>query len=86
MAILTDRFNANRFALGPVEIIGASGEFIKIDVFVNVHFTWMDLQNAGSCLFIWGRQLNFTIQSARAKQRRVEDINTIGCSDHLQIY
>lgn len=48
--IVTYRFDANRFALRPVEIVCTSCQFLEIHVFVRVHLSTVNLHDARASL------------------------------------
>ncbi len=43
----------------------------------NVHLLLMDLQNACARFLVRQREFDLTVETARAKQRRIENVNAI---------
>ena len=77
------RLDTHRLALGSVEIVRGSGEFLVVDVRIHVHLPGVDLHDPGPSLLRRGRELDLSVQSSGSEQSRVKNINSVGSSDNL---
>ena len=53
---------------------------------LDVHFTRVDLQDAGAGLFSGMGELDLPIQTSRSQQGWVQNVHAVGGSDHLQTH
>lgn len=45
----------------------------------------MDLHDSGPSFLIGVRELNLAVKTTRAKQRRVQDVHSVGSRNHLEM-
>lgn len=76
--------HAHSFALGSVEVVSAASQLLVVDVGADVHLAGVNLHDASSGLFVRHGELDLSVQTARTEQRRVQDVHSVGGSDHLK--
>jgi len=62
------RLYTHSLQLSTVHIVRCSSEFSEIDVAVHRHAAGVNLENPLARVFIWKRELHFTIQAATTEQ------------------
>ena len=56
-------FNAHGFQLRSIEVVCGAPQLIEVHIGRHVHLSAVDLQNLGSCIFSWMRELNLAIKA-----------------------
>lgn len=59
------------------------GDFTQVDAAGQIHFPRMDLENVETGFFVGRRKLDFAVNTTRPQQRRVQDVDSVSCHDHL---
>eukprot|EP00955_Chlamydomonas_euryale_P009987 107350-Chlamydomonas_euryale.AAC.8 len=61
------------------------GDLGQVDAACEVHLAGVDLEDVDARGLVGVRELNFAVNAARAQQRGVEDVNAVGCHEHLDL-
>ena len=77
------RLHAHSFGLGSVEVVGAAGQLLVVDVGADVHLTGVNLHDAGPGLLVRHGELDLPVEATRAEQGWVQDVHPVGGSNHL---
>ena len=59
--------------------------YLEIDIIGERHSTRVNLKDSPFGFLVGKRKLDFTVDSSRTNQRRVQGLDTIGRHDHLCI-
>uniref|UniRef100_A0A1I8GPN7 Ragulator complex protein LAMTOR1 n=1 Tax=Macrostomum lignano TaxID=282301 RepID=A0A1I8GPN7_9PLAT len=78
--------NADRLALGPVEVVCTPGQLVEIHIRPDVHLARMNLHNTGSGLLVWGGEFDFAIEPTRTEQGGIEDVDAISGGNHFDLH
>jgi len=78
--------NANSFHLGSIEVRSTSSKFFVVYiVFVDIHFSRVNLHDTSTGLFIRMRKLNLTIKTSRTEKGGIQSVWSVGCCNDLNI-
>ena len=69
--------SAHSFCLGSWSTCHLLSNFCQIYSSHKIHFSWVNFKNLYSWLYFWVWKLNFSINTSRSQESRVEYINSI---------
>lgn len=70
--------------LRTIKLVCTPRKLLKVHVTVHRHLPGVDLENSGACGLVWKREFNLPVQTAGSEKCRIENVNTICCSDDLR--
>ena len=77
------RLYTDGLQLCAIELVCAPCQLLVVHVLAHRHLPGMDLENACACGLVGERELDFAVETPRAEERGVEDVDTVRGGDDL---
>lgn len=71
--------------LRTVELVTGPRQLGPVNILAHVHLSAVNLQDLCARLLVGYRELDFTVQTSRTQQGGVQNIDTVGCCNNLEI-
>lgn len=78
-------FHTDGLDLRTVELVTGPRQLGPVNVLAHVHLSAVDLQDLCARLLVGYRELDLTVQTSRTQQGGIQNIDTVGCCNNLQI-